>query len=108
MSALVISVTSLDPILGYAYVVSVLVHWAACLALDQLGRRILITISDATANVGVGGRCRAAFSSRFSAMGSRPSRIIVALPQVALRAAANETDGYEPSPKFLLNSFFCR
>ena len=96
------SVMGFAPISGNAYVESVLVHWAACLALDQLGRRISITISDALAKVGVGGLLRVAFSARFSSIGSRPSLIIIALPQAALRASANGTFGYDPRPKFLL------
>ena len=40
-------------------------------------------------------------ASRFSASGARPSRIILALARVALRASAKETVGYPPRPRFL-------
>ena len=80
--------------------VSVLLHWPACFAFVQLGRRISITISAAAAKVGVGGLWRAAIASRFSASGSRPSRIILELARAALRASARETVGYPPRPKF--------
>ena len=65
MSALMMSVTCLVPSFGNAYVSSVLDHWAACLELVQVGRRISMTISDALEKVGVGGRCRASFLSLF-------------------------------------------
>ena len=50
----------------------------------------------------MGGLLRAALSSRFTATGSRPSLIIVALVQAALRASASETDWSDSRPKFFL------
>ena len=93
--------------------VSVLVHWAACLAFDQVGRCKSITIHDAAENVGVGGLLRAALSLRFTATVSRPSLMIVALMIVALvqaglRASASETDGYDPRVKFFLLPWMMR
>ena len=55
----------------------------------------------------MGGLLRAALSLRFTATGSRPSPMvvalmIVALVQACLRASASETDGYDPRLKFFL------
>ena len=70
-----------------------LVHCAACFAFVQVGRRISMTISDASENVGVGGLFLASIASRLSPSGSRPSLIILVLSKAALRASASETVG---------------
>ena len=72
-------------------------HWAACLALLQVGRRSSITRAAAWAKVGMDG-ARLRDASRFSATGPRPSATAVRLSWAMDRALARLTAGYGPRP----------
>ena len=101
-SAVSMSSTRRSPRTGRAYSLRLSRHWVACRVLDHVSARSSMTVSAASANVGMAGsttRRTGPRAFRWSA-GSSPRRIVLRSSSACSRASLSETAGYAPSPRF--------